>query len=180
MTNTAQLRQNEFNHEEWKKLYYQTQKHYLRQRLQAIKLIWTGKSRAEVGKEIGVYRDTVGDWIKLYLEGGYTKLLNPKKLPSRSRLSLEEKSKLKDIIQHKTPHDFDIDKNIWTGAILSELIQKEFNKELKDSAIYVLLDKLGLSHQKAHRDYENTDYFEQTEYIWTLKKSSNPKNQTKK
>ena len=97
MTNTTQLRQKEFNPEEWKKLYYQTQKHYLRQRLQAIKLIWTGKSRREVGKEIGVYRDTVGDWIKLYLEGGYPKLLSPKNLPSRSRLSDEEKSKLKSI-----------------------------------------------------------------------------------
>lgn len=180
MTFTDQLRQQEFNPEEWKKLYYQTQKHYLRQRLLALKSVWLGKSRTEASHEVGVYRDTVGDWLKLYIEGGYQKLLNPKQLPSRSRLSEEEKQKLKDILQHKTPHDFDIDRNIWTGAIISDVIKKEFNKELKDSAIYVLLDKLGLSHQKAHRDYANADRFEQSEYVWLLKKNLRPKRETKK
>ncbi|MEO3705221.1 hypothetical protein AAFM79_10685 [Trichormus azollae HNT15244] len=38
-----------------------------------------------------------------------------------------------------------------------EIIKTIWNLELKDSRIYQMLDELGLSHQKAHQDYENAN-----------------------
>jgi transposase len=43
---------------------------------------------------------------------------------------------------------------------------------LKDSRIYDILADLGLSHQKAHRDYENGDPEVQKEFVATIKKNS--------
>ena len=46
---------------------------------------------------------------------------------------------------------------MWTGAILSEVIAQRFDVQLKDSRIYELLEELGRSDQRAHRDYAHAD-----------------------
>ena len=44
--------------------------------------------------------------------------------------------------------------------------------QLKDSRIYELLEELGLSYQRAHRDYANADPQAQKEWVETVKKTS--------
>jgi transposase len=61
---------------------------------------------------------------------------------------------------------------MWTGAILSEVIAQRFEVQLKDSRIYELLEELGLSYQRAHRDYANADPIAQQEWVETVKKPS--------
>jgi transposase len=60
---------------------------------------------------------------------------------------------------------------MWTGAILSQVIAQRFEVQLKDSRIYELLDELGLSYQRAHRDYANADPKAQKEWVDTVKKT---------
>lgn len=55
------------------------------------------------------------------------------------------------------PTDYGIGRNIWTGKIISKVIEQRWGVSLKDSRIYEILDSLKLSHQKAHRDYANAD-----------------------
>jgi hypothetical protein len=43
---------------------------------------------------------------------------------------------------------------------------------VKTSRIYEILDNLNLSHQKAHRDYENASPEKQKEFVKMLKKSA--------
>jgi len=52
-----------------------------------------------------------------------------------------------------------------------EAIHKRWGIELKDSRIYDILAEMGLSHQKAHRDYENGNSEEQKEFVETVKKN---------
>jgi transposase len=59
---------------------------------------------------------------------------------------------------------------IWTGKIISQVIQQKWGVELKSSRIYEILDELNLSHQKAHRDYANADSVLQKQFVDTLKK----------
>lgn len=44
--------------------------------------------------------------------------------------------------------------------------------QLKDSRIYELLQELGLSYQRAHRDYANADLQAQKEWVKTVKKTA--------
>ncbi len=66
---------------------------------------------------------------------------------------------------------YGIDRQIWTGKIIKEVIQQKWEVELKDSRIYDFLKKLGLSHQKAYRDYENADSEQQQKFVATIKKN---------
>lgn len=61
---------------------------------------------------------------------------------------------------------------MWTGAILLEVIAQRFEVQLKDSRIYELLDELGLSYQRAHRDYANANSQAQKVWVDTVKKTS--------
>jgi transposase len=55
-------------------------------------------------------------------------------------------------------------------CIISEVIKKLWDVDLKTSRIYDILAELRLSHQKTHRDYANASPEEQKEFVETLKK----------
>ena len=74
------------------------------------------------------------------------------------------------MILTQRPTDYGIDRYMWTGAILSEVIEQRFGVQLKDSRIYEILKELGLSYQRAHRDYANADPKAQKEWADFIKK----------
>ena len=69
------------------------------------------------------------------------------------------------------PIDYGIDRNIWTGKIISYVIELRWEVTLKTTRIYEILNELNLSYQKAHRDYANASKEQQQTFIWYLKKT---------
>lgn len=157
MNRTQALRDKSFDADEWQKLYYRNQQQYIRHRLTAIKLLHEGHSRAQVCEHIGCRYDTLTSWMDKYLDGGLGGLVNPIRDEKPSWLTPEQQQQLKAMVLTQRPTDYGYDRNLWTGAILSEVIERQFGVGLKDSRIYELLGKLGLSYQRAHRDYANAD-----------------------
>jgi transposase len=164
------LKNKGLDEKEWRKFYYKYQQQYIRKRLEVIKYLFEGKSRKEVMEQVGCARESVATWIDLYLEGGLKALTAVVKSQRRERLSLSQKAELKAMILQQKPTDYGIDRQIWTGKIISEVLYQRWEVSLKDSRIYDILADLGLSHQKAHRDYENGDPEVQKEFVATIKK----------
>ena len=174
MNRTEQIRATIHEESEWQKLYYKHQQSYKRKRLEAIKYLQEGKSRTEVMAKLGCARQSLISWIDLYCEGGLEALVRDIKSNRIQRLSQEQKEKLKKMLLEEKPTDYEIDRQIWTGKILIEVIEKRWGITLKDSRVYDILKELGLSHQKAHRDYQNGDPKVQAEFVATLKKNGRP------
>lgn len=78
------------------------------------------------------------------------------------------------------PTDYGIDRYIWTGEIIITVLKQRWGVELKDSRIYEILDSLNLSHQKAHRDYANADQELQLQFVETIKKKLQSKQEKEK
>lgn len=78
----------------------------------------------------------------------HSRSLNAHQVPSR--LNLEQRLELKRILLEQKPIDYGIDRNIWTGKIISSVIESRWEIKLKTTRIYEILDELNLSHQKAH------------------------------
>jgi transposase len=171
MNRLEQLRTKSFEQEEWQKLFYKNQQQYIRKRLEAVKYLHEGKTRREVMAEVGCARQSLITWIDMYCQGGLKALTKPMKSEREQRLSLEEKEELKKMLLEKKPTDYGIDRQIWTGKIIIEVINQKWHIQLKDSRIYDILKEMGLSHQKAHRDYENSDRKAQEEFVSTIKKT---------
>lgn len=172
MNRTQAVQKQSFDCDEWQKLYYRHQQHYIRQRLEAVKLVHQGDSRSQVCEQVGCSYDTLTSWMDQYLKGGLSELVRPIRHQKPSRLSAEQQQHLKTMVLTQRPSDYGIERQMWTGAILSEVIAQRFEVQLKDSRIYELLEELGLSYQRAHRDYANADLQAQTEWVETVKKTS--------
>jgi len=164
------LKNKGMDEEEWQRSYYKHQQQYIRKRLEAIKYLWEGKSRKEVMEKLDCARESIARWIDMYLEGGLTALTKVVKSERLQRLSIEQKAEMKVMLLEQKPTDYGIDRQIWTGQIIAEVIHKRWGVELKDSRIYDILASMGLSHQKAHRDYENGNSEVQKEFVTTVKK----------
>lgn len=172
MNRTQALRDKPFDADEWQKLYYRNQQQYMRRRLDAIKLLHEGHKRTQVSEQIGCCYDTLTTWIDRYLSDGLQGLVTPIEHQKPSRLTPEQQQQLKAMVLGERPIDYGYDRHLWTGAILSAVIEQRFEVKLKDSRIYEILSELGLSYQRAHRDYANADPEAQKEWVETVKKTA--------
>lgn len=173
MNRTQTVQEKPFDPDEWQKLYYRHQQQYIRHRLDAVNLLHQGKRRSQVCEEVGCSYDTLTSWIDKYLKGGLSELVRPIRHQKTSRLSAQQQEQLKTMVLTQRPSDYGIERQMWTGASLSEVIFQRFEVQLKDSRIYEVLDELGLSYQRAHRDYANADPQAQTEWVEAVKKNFN-------
>lgn len=180
MRRSDKLRQIQPDWDLWQKLYYKHPQAYLRQRLLAIKYLWEGKSRPEVTQLLGCNYKSLTKWIDKFLEGGLQKLAQPITHQVRSRLKPEQQLELKKMLLEQKPTDYGIDRYIWTGKIISQVIHSRWGVTLKDTRIYEIIEQLNLSHQKAHRDYANADKSLQQQFVEILKKNSKPSRRRKK
>ncbi len=168
---TFRLETHQLDVELWQQLYYKHQQEYIRKRLLAIKYLYEGKSRIEVSELLDCHYKTITTWIDKFLEGGLIFVVKPIIHQKQSRLNLEQKHELKRMLLSEKPVDYGIDRNIWTGQIISNIIELRWGVKLKTTRIYEILNELNLSHQKAHRDYANADKEQQKLFIWKLKKT---------
>lgn len=172
MNRTQAVQDKSLDADEWQKFYYRHQQHYIRQRLEAVKLLKQGNSRTQVCEQVRCSYDTLTSWMDKYLNGGLSGLVRPIRHQKPSRLSVEQQQQLKRMVLTQRPSDYGIERQMWTGAILCEVIAQRFKVQLKDSRIYELLEELGLSYQRAHRDYANADPQAQNEWVDTVKKTA--------
>lgn len=172
MNRTQALKNKPFDADQWQKLYYRNQKQYMRTRLTAIRLLHEGLSRTQVSAQLGCRYDTLSIWIDKYLDNGLDALVAPIRHQKPSRLTPEQQQQLKAMVLTQRPTDYGYDRHLWTGAILSAVIAQRFEVSLKDSRIYELLSELGLSYQRAHRDYANADPGAQKEWVEHVKKTA--------
>lgn len=173
MNRTFQLGEQQLDLELWQKLYYKHQQEYLRKRLLAIKYLYEGKTRTEVAELVKCTYKTLSTWIDKFLEGGLNEVVQPITHQVSSRLNPEQRQELKIMLLEQKPRDYGIDRNIWTGKIISSVIESRWGVKLQTSRIYEILSQLNLSHQKGHRDYEPADKEQQKNFIFTLKKTPN-------
>ncbi len=143
------------------RLFKKHQQEYIRIRLKAIRLFWSGTSIPEILKKLELDRLSLRNWMKVLLQHGVDKglrlLATPKKSPKAGKLSLEQRLELIKIVEDESPNNHGYDQHIFTGGILVEIIEKKWEITVSDQVVYNTLHKHGFSYQRGHRDYENAD-----------------------
>lgn len=131
MNRTQAVQNKAWDGDEWQKLYYRHQQQYVRHRLEAIKLLHQGNNRAQVGEQVGCSYDTLTSWMDKYLNGGLSELVRPIRHQKPSRLSVEQQQQLKAMVLTQRPTDYGIERQMWTGAILCEVIAQRNERAVK-------------------------------------------------
>lgn len=77
---------------------------------------------------------------------------------------------LRYILLHKTPSDYGLDSYQWTAPRVQELLGKKWGLRLGRTRLYEIFDGLGLSHQRAHRDYGPSKPAQRAGFVGDLQK----------
>jgi transposase len=154
----------------WQALFNRHQQQSRRRRLLALKAIWDGQSMIEVCRSQHVQRKTLEKWLDAYLHGGFKALLAPQRRPRPQTLDPRRRRILRHVLLHKTPADYGIDRYPWTAPLVREWLQKKWGVTLGNTRLYEIFDELGLSHQRAHRDYGPALPGQRAEFVRELEK----------
>jgi transposase len=137
----------------WQKQYYRYPQQSRRRRLAAMKAICEGKSMIAVCRAQHIQRKTLEKWADDFLQGGFKTLLAPQRRPRRQTLTPERRILLRFVLLHQTPKDYGFDRYQWTAPLVQAWIQEKWKATLSTNRLYEIFDEMGLSHQRAHRDY---------------------------
>jgi len=157
-----------FDYAQYKKYFHQHQKAYIRAKLRCILSYHEGKEFGEISLLHNISEQTVRKYVNIYISGGFEALCKSTVRCQSSLLSKEQSSEFKEVLLSKRPCEVGLAGNIWTGEIMRQHLKRTYDVDYK-SGIYDLLERLNLTHQKAHLDYGNADPLEQCNAINELK-----------
>jgi transposase len=117
------------------------------ERLDAIRLLHRGYTRAEVASILQVAESSVYDWQSKFREGGLA-ALSTKIASGRKRLLTD-----KQLLQlykwlRGSPHQLQFDFGLWTRKIVRDLIRREFGVDYSPQNVGKILKMLGFSPQR--------------------------------
>ncbi|MBN2641392.1 MAG: IS630 family transposase [Victivallales bacterium] len=130
-------------------------------RKQAVKLFQKGMSRIEIGEIVGVHRNTVGEWIKLWQTSGIhaLKVQEGGRPVGDGRILMphEEKDIQKCLID-KCPDQLKLPFSLWTRKAVQLLIKERFDIDIAIRTVGKYLHKWVFTPQKPiKRSYERNE-----------------------
>jgi len=93
---------------------------------QSIISLNNGNAMQDVCKVLGITRETIRRWKGLLRKGGLNQMLGEKKVGKRAKIDKEKLLQLKKLIKQK-PTKFGYDGKKWTGKVLVDYAQKQWN-----------------------------------------------------
>jgi transposase len=116
-------------------------------RLRAHSLLKAGLSDAEVARQLGVHRQSVGRWKKQIAEHGRGGLKKAGRAGRKSRLSEAELKKIERKLK-EGPETLGYETGLWTLQRVAELIKQECGVKYHPGHVWWLLGKMGWSCQR--------------------------------
>lgn len=117
-------------------------------RIAAIRRIEEGEGPEAVAVGLGINRRTIYRWLKAHDAGG-EEALRAKPIPGAPpKLTDRQTDKLARLIRTKNPQQLRFEFALWTVEMVRELIHREFEITLSESAVRRLLRRLGFTPQR--------------------------------
>ena len=123
--------------------------------------IQQGKSYEEISKIVKYSRQTIGEWVKMYNEGGIDKMLSIRKGRGRkARIKNDKKAEFNQFV-------IQLQKDRNGGRIIGEdivsMIKEKYNESYSVSGVYKLLKRMDMSwvsgrsvHTKSNLEVQET------------------------
>ena len=130
-------------------------------RKQAIALFEKGMTRQEIAPLVGVGRNAVGEWIRLWQDGGVSALKvgsSGKPKGSGSTLNNYQQSRISKMLVERVPDQLKMPFALWNREAVKQLIKDQFGIEMPIRTVGHYLKKWGFTPQKpVKRAYERND-----------------------
>ncbi len=148
----------------WQQHMHRHPQEYIRRKLRVVHAYAQGQSVKTLAQALNIHPNTIRHYITTYCLGGFDALGQPEKRKQPKRLTSQQEADFKQILLRQRPADQGLAGNIWTGRLMCQYVLATYQVDYH-SGIYDLLDRLNLSHQKAHADYGNADPANQQAFL---------------
>ena len=130
----------------------------LYKRVQCLLLIHAGLGFDKIAERLGMKTGTIYGWLRRFMVRRFSWLLGPhyKKIFRKSKLDKAQKQKLYKIVE-AGPVEYGYDCGAWNTAMIADVIKKEFCVSYHPRYLAQLLNKIGLTYQKAKFVSDKTD-----------------------
>ena len=154
----------------WQQQMHRHPQEYIRRKLRVVHAYAQGQSVKTLAQALAIHPNTLRHYITTYCLGGFELLCQPEKRKQPKRLTPQQEADFKQILLNKRPNECGLTGNIWTGQLMCQYLTATYQVDYH-SGIYDLLERLNLSHQKAHADYGNADPVKQQAFLNEFKDS---------
>lgn len=155
------------NEQAYSRYFHQHQAEYIRIKLRCVKAYGQGMEFAAIAAQYGVHEQSCRKYVNDYLASGFAGLCKATKRKQPTQLSAEQEQSFKQVLLTTRPCEVGLQGNIWTGKLMCQYLEQTYGV-VYQSGIYDLLERLNLSHQKAHSDYGNAKEEDQQAFIQEL------------
>ncbi|MDP3313365.1 helix-turn-helix domain-containing protein [Lutibacter sp.] len=162
-----------YSSEELKALLRKDEKFQQGVRLYACYQVSKGKKPKELEDLYETSFKSICNWVNKLNEGGVEALIDKEKPGRPPKLTKEQKEKIKFVVLEQSPEDYQYNSSTWTGLLLIDWIDKQYNIVYKKAQIYNILKNMGLTFQKSKGFYPEAK--ERAEKVDALKKTSRRK-----
>jgi transposase len=153
---------------EYQRYFHQNQAEYIRTKLRCVRMYYAGNSFGQICARLGLHHQSARKYVNTYLAGGLEQLCQPTVRRQPCLLSQEQAAAFKQVLLSTRPEEVGLEGNLWTGQLMCQYLSQSYGVVYK-SGIYDLLERLNLSHQKAHADYGNADPNQRMAFLTDLK-----------
>lgn len=130
-------------------------------RLYAVYQVSLGQSSRKLEKLYGVSFKQITNWVHRFEEEGLNGLKDRPGRGRKSKLTKEHHERLVQLIMNELPQDYGYQKTMWTGPLLMDWIEKNFQIRFQKAQVYNILADLRSGYQqKKIVQEENTQYNE--------------------
>lgn len=161
-----------YTSEQIKALIKKEDKYTVGWRLHAVYQVSLGLSSRKLEELYHTSFKQITNWVHRFEDEGLDGLIDKPGRGRKSRLLVDQKEKLLDVILNGSPTSFGYNTETWTGPLVIDFIEKEFGVSYKKAQVYNILKELGLSYQRSKGFYPEVDPEQQEEFKEALKKTA--------
>ncbi len=161
-----------YSSDQIKSLFNSEEKYKTGLRLYAVYQVSLGQPSRKLEDLYNTSFKQITNWVHRFEAEGIEGLKDKPGRGRKSRLSSNQQERLSQLISSESPLDYGYNTDTWTGPILIEWINENFNISFKKAQIYNILKGLGFSYQKSKGFYPESDPVKQHEFKEGLKKTT--------
>lgn len=143
---------------------------FFKLRMAAVRLIMEGHTTVQVAQVLGICRQSVSTYVKMFNRGGLPELLHRDFPPgNQPYLSEEEQSEIKRIMLESTPEKEGIEISAsWDSRLLQKLIEERFGVFMSRQGITYMLHRMGFRYTRPTYTLKKANKTKQEAFITQL------------
>ncbi|BFH11970.1 helix-turn-helix domain-containing protein [Paenibacillus melissococcoides] len=114
-------------------------------KVEAVRLVMSGHTAKDVAQQLGLHRQTVSTYVKIFNDGGIDQLLTNVASPGKPRiLTPQQEEELIGIISSRMPSSGS--STGWSMRDIQDLLEKHFQVHMTRTGVRDMLRRLGLKY----------------------------------